>query len=287
MTKRITSMTKQQMIAAIKECAESLGRVPSQTEAMKMKGLSVPMIRRNFGTYNQFLGVCKLEARKQGQKYGTEELLRDWARVVRKLKKIPSVVAYEQWSENSETPFSSRFGSWKRVPQAFKQYAVRKGWTQEWRDVLEIIDKHAQEKRDTAWIHEQARKPDTETALAKPAIREASVMAGRPVYGPMIRPYPMVFAPTNEDGVIFLFGSMAVDLGFIVTRLQGAFPDCEAMRRVVGGKLQPVRIEFEFESRNFLKHRHDVNGSDVIVCWEHNWPECPLEVIELKALVGL
>lgn len=287
MTKRNTSMTKEQMMAAIKECAESLGRVPSQTEAMKMKGLSVPMIRRNFGTYNQFLGVCKLEGRKQGQKYGTEQLLRAWAKVVRKLKKIPSVVAYEQWSENSETAFRSRFGSWKRVPQAFKQYAVRNGWTEEWRDVLELIDKHAQEKRDTAWIYEQAGKPNTEAAPAKPAIKEAPVMEGRPIYGQMLRPYPMVFAPTNEAGVIYLFGSMAFDLGFIVTRLQGAFPDCEAVRRVVGGKLQPVKIEFEFESRNFLKHRHDVKGSDLIVCWEHNWPECPLEVVELKSLVGL
>jgi hypothetical protein len=24
----------------------------------------------------------------------------------------------------------------------------------------------------------------------------------------------------------------------------------------------------------------------VIVCWEHNWPECPIEVIELRSLVG-
>jgi hypothetical protein len=54
----------------------------------------------------------------------------------------------------------------------------------------------------------------------------------------------------------------------------------------VGGKLQPVRIEFEYQSRNFMKHMHDVKGCDVIVCWEHNWPECPIEVIELKSLVG-
>jgi hypothetical protein len=50
--------------------------------------------------------------------------------------------------------------------------------------------------------------------------------------------------------------------------------------------LQPVRIEFEYQSRNFMKHMHDVKGCDVIVCWEHNWPECPIEVIELKSLVG-
>jgi hypothetical protein len=27
---------------------------------------------------------------------------------------------------------------------------------------------------------------------------------------------------------------------------------------------------------------HDPAKCDIIVCWEHNWPECPLEVIELK-----
>ena len=30
---------------------------------------------------------------------------------------------------------------------------------------------------------------------------------------------------------------------------------------------------------------HDPAKADIIVCWEHNWPECPLEVIELKKLV--
>jgi hypothetical protein len=24
----------------------------------------------------------------------------------------------------------------------------------------------------------------------------------------------------------------------------------------------------------------------MIVCWKHNWPECPLEVLELSKLVG-
>ena len=55
------------------------------------------------------------------------------------------------------------------------------------------------------------------------------------------------------------------------------------MRRVEGGKWQPIWIEFEYESRNFMKHMHDVKGCDLIVCWEHNWPDCPIEVIELRA----
>jgi hypothetical protein len=53
--------------------------------------------------------------------------------------------------------------------------------------------------------------------------------------------------------------------------------------RVVGeNRLQRVKIELEYQSRNFLKHMHDLAGCDLIVCWEHNWPECPLEVLELR-----
>ena len=27
------------------------------------------------------------------------------------------------------------------------------------------------------------------------------------------------------------------------------------------------------------------DGCDLIVCWRHNWPECPLEVLELSEAV--
>jgi hypothetical protein len=39
------------------------------------------------------------------------------------------------------------------------------------------------------------------------------------------------------------------------------------------------------ESRNFLTHLHDPQKCHLIVCWEHNWPDCPLEVVELKSAV--
>jgi hypothetical protein len=47
-----------------------------------------------------------------------------------------------------------------------------------------------------------------------------------------------------------------------------------------------VRLEFEFKSRNFLAHRHDAKKCDVIVCWEDDWPDCPLDVVELKREVA-
>jgi hypothetical protein len=71
-----------------------------------------------------------------------------------------------------------------------------------------------------------------------------------------------------------------------VTRVQTEFPDCEAMWEILPEKWQRVRIEFEYESKNFLRHFHQARECDLIVCWTHNWPECPLEVVELKKEIG-
>jgi len=109
----------------------------------------------------------------------------------------------------------------------------------------------------------------------------------REIYGAPLGIAAMAHAPTNEAGVLFLFGAVAAGLGFRVERLQAAFPDGEAKREIRPGKWERVRIEFEFESRNFREHRHDPEGCDVIVCWRHNWADAPegLEIVELSRLV--
>jgi hypothetical protein len=80
---------------------------------------------------------------------------------------------------------------------------------------------------------------------------------------------------------------VARELGYLVEAVQGSFPDCEAKRRVSQGQWQPVSIEFEYASKNFVDHCHDPNNCDVIVCWIHNWKECPehLEVVVLSEVI--
>jgi hypothetical protein len=97
--------------------------------------------------------------------------------------------------------------------------------------------------------------------------------------------WPFSFAPTNEQGVLFVFGAVAQDLGLCITHVQTEFPDVEAMRIVGPNKCQRVLYELEYESRNFLAHGHSVHECDGIVCWINNWPECPVEVIELRRVV--
>lgn len=115
------------------------------------------------------------------------------------------------------------------------------------------------------------------------------VKKDRPVMGEPFDRSPMTNAPVNELGVMVLFGMVAGPLlGLQVESVQGKFPDCVAKRQVAPGKWQNLRIEFEYESKNFKLHGHDPKGCDMIVCWRHNWKECPaeIEVVELSRLIG-
>jgi hypothetical protein len=92
----------------------------------------------------------------------------------------------------------------------------------------------------------------------------------------------MAYAPVSEQGVVFLFGRLAPQLGFHVESVQVHCPDCIATYRG-----QRKRIEFEFWASHFAAHRHDARKVDMIVCWENDWVARPkkyrhLEIFELK-----
>jgi hypothetical protein len=278
------SLTEQEVKAAIVSCKEKLGHVPSIPELMKNAGIDRPEIRKHFGNYTQALEECQLEAPGWAKTVSPEMRFQDWAEVARTLKRLPSIFDYERLGKYSTKPLRKIFGSWLLVPPGMKLYAEEHGRGEEWRDVMEMVDAQAGGKRGSrSGGLAGGRRGD---AAARATLAKMQEMDGRPTYGPLIRSKVMVYAPTNEMGVVCLFSSMAEELGFLILRVQTGFPDCEAMRVVEGGRLRPVRIEFEHESRNFLKHMHDPAGCDLIVCWENNWPECPLEVVELKGKVG-
>lgn len=95
-----------------------------------------------------------------------------------------------------------------------------------------------------------------------------------------------IYAPYFEQEVVGLFFLLLPRLpeSLAIEELREAFPDCMARRTDLPNE-PIVRIEFELFSRKFLEHGHDPQKCDMIVCWEHNWPESPLPVLSLKALV--
>jgi hypothetical protein len=109
-------------------------------------------------------------------------------------------------------------------------------------------------------------------------------MADKSVVGDLINFRGLVYSPINENGVIFLFGKVMEDLNMYIEEIKPGFPDCIG-RRFTGKGWERITIEFEYASSNFQQHGHDPHKCDMIVCWIHDWKNCPLEVIELKEVI--
>jgi hypothetical protein len=267
-------MTKEEIIAAAKECAERLGYPPSAPEFHKQTNVSKNDLRKTFGSYRRLLFACGLERQGCGYLVTMESLFVDWAETTRKLGKVPTITEYELNAKYSIRPLVRRYNGWKMVAAGMRTYIEEQHLEVQWKDVLDIIAEEYRPKKEVGRT----------LARTIPWMTEPKVLHDRPIYGlPMF--WPFSFAPTNEQGVLFVFGAVAQDLGLCITHVQTEFPDVEAMRIVGPNKCQRVLYELEYESRNFLAHGHSVHECDGIVCWINNWPECPVEVIELRRVV--
>jgi hypothetical protein len=274
-------MSKQEISEAIVGCADQLGRVPSIFEVMKMAQVTRRQIRTHFGSFTHALRECNLERESSsGQRVPLEKLFADWAGLVRKVGKAPSMSEYEALSKYSCKPLVRCFGSWRQVPFGLTQFAEGRGLAEEWRAELELAQAKSGDE-DAQWLirREAPANRYNRVAALRPAMLAGSqptTLPTGPTYGsqtsPMTLPAgpaagpsagptygspmfagPLAYAPVNELGVVFLFGWMAPQLGFVVHRLQPEFPDCEAMHYVGEDRGELVRIEFEYESRNFTE----------------------------------
>jgi hypothetical protein len=269
-SKQAPEEQKRAIITAIQECARKLGTTPSFHKMNGMTGIGMHRIERHFGGYNAALGACGLEPHDAGRPRTMEELFEDWAEVARKIGKAPTRAQFDRHGRNSPRPLMRIFHSWSAIPEGMRQYALEHGLEGAWRDVIGITELEMKSRRNVSRM--------SPIAGAEPP-RERQK---RTSFGDPLTHLPMVHAPTCENAVLFLFGAVANDLGFKVRRMQAAFPDCLAVRRVGENRWEDVKVELELMSRNFAAHGHDPKGCDLIVCWEHNWPECPLEVVELR-----
>lgn len=269
--------TKENVLMAIRECAQKLGHPPSLLELRQHSGVEERHIRKHFLRYQRALAECGMMREGPGYRVSEEALFKDWAELARRLGKVPNINEYDMYSRYSHRPLVSRFGNWRQVPMGMVALAEENGWEVEWKDVVDVARTYLRQAGEPA---RTSKRYSTQS--------EDGIFADRPTYGPPVVAVPLAHGPVNEAGVVFLFGMLAAQLGFVVTRIQTEFPDCEAMWEVKPGVWQRVRIEFEYESQNFVRHLHNAEDCDVIVCWQHNWENCPLRVVELrKALSNL
>jgi Homing endonuclease associated repeat len=268
---------KQHILRRITEVAKKLGRAPSLLEFVALSEISRYSVSLCFPKWNDAVREAGLHPRRLRVRPEDDDLLKDWGKAVRRKRTLPSRRAYLLAGRHEPRTLEKRFGGWESVPQAFRKFAKGK---REWADVLALLPAAAPTKA--------AERP--RSTPASPVTRRQARPAlpkDRATYGNPMNFHEMRHEPVNEQGVVLLFGILAKKLGYTIEAVQTGFPDCEAKRQIGPDRWQRVRIEFEFESRNFRDHGHPSTGCDVIVCWRHNWDECPkgIEIVELCSII--
>ncbi len=281
---------RKHILNSIAAIAKQLGRAPSRAEFISRSGISLHFVLRSFPKWSDAIRAAGLRPYSLNVRVEDRALLEDWGKVVRRNRailrnraRLPRHIYRRQGKYNPCT-LAKRFGGWSSVPRAFRNFAKGK---REWADVVALLPPPAA-RGPVPKADQHRQRPINNSASAVPPCKTwPSKLNDRPTYGNPTQFHCLRHEPVNEQGVVLLFGMLANDLGYMIEAVQTGFPDCEAMRQITPERWQRVQIEFEFESRNFRDHGHPASGCDVIVCWRHNWDECPknIEVVELSSVI--
>ncbi len=253
--------TAESLITALQAmAARDDGKHVSRARFCRESGAGTHRIVSLFGTYSKFLLAAGLAPYSRNRKRSEDELFGAMRDAWNDEGGPVSQTTYDRMKVHRYPCYQRRWKTWSGVLTAFLAWI---------------------EANDPGFAHLQTlREIEERQRQAAPVRRQK----GR-LYGEALDLAHFRHAPTHEQGVVLLFGMLAERLGFIIERAGPGFPDCDAKRRVPGSGWQGVRIEFEMESVNFRVHGHDAGACDLIVCWEHNWRDCPLEVLELKSCI--
>jgi hypothetical protein len=316
---------KQFILDSLAAIARGAGRPPSRSEFASLSGISEHSVSQFFPSWNAALRAAGLPPYTLNLRLEDRDLLEDWGHAVRRNRAIPARRAYHHLGKFDHRTFERRFGPWSRLPEVFRNFAQGKPeWadvlallpapapkpSHSGTGIPARASFASQQKLPSA---QQSSLPNSVPSPASGAVSNPTVAQAflpvrlspsnksfppptkvryppldhRPIYGQPMDFRGLRHEPVNEQGVVLLFGMVAKELGYTVEAVQSGFPDCEAKRQIAPQRWQRVHLEFEFESRNFRDHGHSLTGCDVIVCWRHNWPDCPrhLEILELSSLI--
>lgn len=275
-------MERTDILDAIRAAAQELGQPLPRSKFLTHSGITEYQVLKHFPNWRAALKAAGVGSDDTNVRHDDASLLKDWGELARKNREIPTLNQYRHQGKFGPKSFQRHFGPWSGIPEHFRKFAVGKP---EWADVLALLPSPPLPRSTIAATPDA--KPEREAMPQLPELPQHAKLSRRQTYGNPIDFRGLRHEPINENGVIFLFGIVAKELGYYVEAVQAGFPDCEAKRQVAAGKWQRVRIEFEYESRNFRDHGHPPDGCDVIICWRHNWPDCPahIEILELERVI--
>jgi len=246
----------------------------SRSDFISETGISAWKLYQVFDSWHEACELAGLDLHYQHIKIDDNDLFNEMFQVFLDQDGLCTRTKFDRLSKFSVDTYRRRFGKWEEVLLAFRQ------WIEDNKIEFPFIDELPSVKGQ--------KVVDKTEIKEKPYSKVQQWQStGGTTYGPFLNFCGLQHAPINEQGDVFLFGMVCSELGFVVEAIRTAYPDCEAKRLLKKGKWERAMIEFEFRSGNFKEHGHNPEHCDVIVCWEHDWPECPVEVIELKSAIKL
>ncbi len=224
-------------------------------------------VAKLFGSWE---GALKAAGLQRDQNYHAsiplDTLAVDFLRVFREVGQVPAVRQVVRRSNHGLNSFTRKFGGYN----LFKASAIE-----------HLLTNHAgltNQEKQTLGSHVKEIAKDSQVGPIEIPPHHCGRHLGFRAFA---------FCPTYENEVVSLFSVVAEELGFEIVSQRPAFPDCEARRLTDRARKRfgKCLIEFELRSSDYKTHRHPVHGCDLIVCWQHDWKECPLEVLELASTI--
>ncbi len=261
------------LVRELQHLAAELGTSTVARSAWKRRtGISDWLIIKHFDSWNRFVEAAGLTPETYNSRLTDDELFTAMEEAFVGAGRVVPRIHYRKAARYGSDAYVKRWGSWQYALLAFREWLNTSGREFPYLDQL---------PRDRAAL----AKVEAIVPTVPPQRGSSEPMVGSRRYGPILNFRGLLHAPVNEQGVVFLFGMIALELGYIVESVQEGYPDCEGKRRVGPDTWERVRIEFEYQSRTFRDHGHDPALCDVIVCWQDNWPESPLPIVELKSAI--
>jgi hypothetical protein len=260
---------REQLIEKAKEVCVKLGRKTiTRAEFSRETGISGNQVYQHFDGWRELCEVAGLQPHTQNVRLEDDEIFSAMRDAFAQLGGITTRQRFGRAFRYSVDVFKKRGMTWEGALVAFRNWCETNA-------------------PDFPYLEELPGEVGVGISIVPLEAQPTSswrATTGQ-IYGEFLNFRGLQHAPVNEQGVVFLFGMVAHELGFAVESVQTGFPDCDAKRRVGSNRWERVRVEFEYKSRNFRDHGHDHTACDVVVCWEHNWPECPIEVLELREAI--
>jgi hypothetical protein len=222
-------------------------------------------VARMFGSWQQALDAAGLLRNENYRdSIPLDDLALDFLRTLRAIGRIPGVRQVVRRSSHGLNSFTRKFGSYVAFKVAAIEYLLG----------VPALLNDAEVQVLQAHLNNISKKPEAPGEQPSPHHR-----------GRHLGFRAFAFVPTYENEVVSLFSVVAEELGFEIVAQRPAFPDCEA-RRIIDRARKRFRkclIEFELRSSDYNRHNHPIHGCDLIVCWEHDWEGCPIQVLELRS----